>query len=59
MSLPTVSKWGNRAVVGDVSSRPRNISYSLTELEKALINGLRISTWLTLDEVWETLLVEN
>lgn len=58
-SQQTVSKWRNRAVVRDVSSRPQNITYALTDLEKALIKGLRTSTWLTLDEVWETLLVEN
>jgi transposase InsO family protein len=58
-SSQTVSKWKNRDVVKDLSSRPLNISYALTDLEKTIIKSLRTSTWLALDEVWETLLVDN
>lgn len=58
-SKQTISKWRNRECLEDVSSRPRNIRYSLTDLEKVLIISLRCSTWLPLDEVWETLMVEN
>lgn len=59
VSEQTVSKWRNRDFLQDASSRPKNINYSLSELEKALAIGLRKSTWMPIDEVWETLLVEN
>ena len=57
-SPQTISKWRNRALVNDASSRPLNIVYSLTDLQKALVKTLRTSTWLPLDEIWETLLVD-
>jgi transposase InsO family protein len=58
-STQTVSKWKNRAVVKDVTSRPLNIAYALSDLQKAIVKSLRTSTWLPLDEIWETLLVDN
>jgi len=58
-SPQTVFKWKNRSIVRDVSSRPLNIAYALSILEKALAKSLRVSTWLPLDEIWETLLVDN
>lgn len=58
-SPQTVSKWKNRDFTSDLSSRPLNIAYSLTDLEKTIIKSLRCSSWLALDEIWETMLVEN
>lgn len=58
-STQTVLKWKNRDFTEDVSSRPLNISYALTDLEKSLVKSIRTSSWLPLDEVWETLLVER
>jgi transposase-like protein len=58
-SQQTVHKWKSRDFVNDVSSRPLNISYALTDLEKSLAKSLRISSWLPLDEVWEALMADN
>lgn len=58
-SIPTVSKWRNRDVFEDRSSRPHNIVYALNELEKNLTISIRRTAWLPLDEVWEVLLEIN
>jgi len=36
-----------------------NIEYALSDIEQALVISLRRSSWMALDEVWETLLAEN
>lgn len=36
-----------------------NIEYALNPLQTALVLSLRKSTWVSIDEVWETMLVEN
>ena len=59
VSEQTVSKWRNRDFLQDVSCRPKNIKYSLTDLENAVAITLRKATWMPIDEVWEALLVEN
>ncbi len=59
ISEPTVSKWRNRDVFEDKSSRPYNIHYVLNDIEKTLITSIRQSTWLPLDEVWELVLPTN
>lgn len=59
VSQQTVSKWKNRDFVQDASCKPLNIVYSLTDIEKALTISLRKSSWISIDEVWETLLIEN
>ncbi|MFT5951075.1 MAG: transposase-like protein, partial [Francisella sp.] len=38
-----------------VSSRPHNINYALTELEKDIIASIRRSTWSPLDDLSETI----
>jgi len=58
-SVATVSKWRNRDVFEDKSSRPHNIVYVLDELEKNLAVSIRRTAWLPLDEVWEVLLEIN
>jgi transposase InsO family protein len=59
VSNQTVSKWRHRNFLHDASSRPKNIEYALSELETALIVSIRRSSWLPLDEIFETLLVQN
>lgn len=59
VSTQTVHKWKNRDFTDDASSRPKNIEYALTELEKALIVNIRRLSWVSLDEIWETLLEVN
>lgn len=59
ISEQTVSKWRNRDSPQDNSSKPLTIAYALSDLEKGLVISLRKSTWMSLDEVWEVLLVEN
>ncbi len=59
ISEQTVSKWKNRNSLKDASCTPLNIKYALSDLEKALVISLRKSSWMPIDEVWETLLVEN
>lgn len=59
ISQQTVSKWRNRDFAQDASCRPFNIQYALTDFEKALIKSLRVSSWGSIDETWETLLEVN
>lgn len=59
VSTQTVSKWRNRECPQDISSRPKSINYTLSELEKALIISIRTSTWFPIDEVHEMLLEQN
>ena len=59
ISEQTVSKWKNRDFLQDSSSKPFNIEYALTDLEKALAISLRTSSWVSIDEVWENLLEVN
>jgi transposase-like protein len=58
-SVTTVSKWRNRQELLDKSSRPNKIQYALNEFEQGLAISIRKTTWLPLDEVWETLLEVN
>jgi len=59
VSKQTISKWKNRDFVQDKSSKPINIQYALTDLEKFLIISLRKLTWLPVDEIYETILEQN
>jgi transposase-like protein len=59
ISEQTVSKWRNRDFIHDASSKPHNIEYALNDLEKAIIIGLRTTTWSSIDEIWENLLEIN
>jgi len=58
-SVTTISKWKNREEPEDKSSCPHKIVYALNELEQALSISIRKTTWLPLDEVWESLLNVN
>ena len=53
VSQNTISKWKNRSVFEDKSSRPDNIEYSLCYDEKLILTHLRSSTWWALDEIVE------
>ena len=58
-SVATISKWRNRQKLEDKSSRPGKIVYALNDLEQSLAISIRKTTWLPLDEVWESLLDVN
>ena len=53
ISKNTVFKWKNRNGQDDRSSRPHTIHYSLSALEKEIINSARRSSWLPLEEITE------
>ncbi|MFV0392384.1 MAG: hypothetical protein ACK5KP_10965, partial [Paludibacteraceae bacterium] len=59
VSNQTISKWRNRDFQHDASCCPKSIQYALSELETALVISIRRSSWLPLDEVFETLLEQN
>lgn len=53
VSQNTISKWNNRSVFEDKSSRPNHINYTLSEIEKHLLVSVRTATWWPLDEIVE------
>jgi transposase InsO family protein len=55
VSVNTIIKWKDRNTLTDKSSRPNRIYYALDGIETHLAVLMRKSTWLPLDEVWETL----
>ena len=59
VSKQTISKWKNRDFIQDASCKPLKIEYALSDLEKALAVSLRKSSWMSIDEIWETLLAKN
>lgn len=59
ISEKTVKKWQNREQLTDKSSRPDNISYSLTELDQLIVINLRSITWWSLDEITEAIAPDN
>lgn len=59
VSKNTISKWKSRTSSTDASCAPLNIKYALSEIETSLVNSIRRSTWLPLDEIWEMLLETN
>ena len=58
-STKTVMKWKNRDFTCDLSSRPKNIEYGLSELEQALVVSVRRSSWIALDEITEMIREQN
>ena len=58
-SVNTISKWKNRDFIDDVTSRPNNINYALTYLEKALLISIRKASWVSLGETHEMMLAHN
>lgn len=59
VSSQTISKWKNRDFITDKSSKPINIEYALSNIEKLLIISIRKSTWLAIDEIYEKILENN
>lgn len=59
VSQNTIRKWKNRTTPEDKSSTPQKINYSLTDYEKELLVVLRKLTWLSLDEITETVFPDN
>ncbi len=52
-TVKTVKKWRGRICPKDLSSKPKKIHYTLSELQKLLLFYIRTTTWLALDEVVE------
>ncbi|MEA1953164.1 MAG: hypothetical protein U9O24_02090 [Campylobacterota bacterium] len=50
----TIRKWKDRDFTEDKSSCPHKIHYALTPLEKRLIELVRSTTWMSLDDVVDT-----
>ena len=59
VSQNTISKWKNREMFEDKSSRPNTIHYALSELEMIIAIELRFITWWALDEITEAINPEN
>jgi transposase-like protein len=55
VNIKTISKWRNREFLEDKSSRPDNINYTLTPLDKELIRVVRTLTWMELDDLTDTI----
>ena len=55
VNIKTIKKHRHRDFTEDKSSRPHNIKYSLSPLEKELIRVIRTLTWSSLDELVDTL----
>jgi transposase-like protein len=51
VDVKTISKWRNRCCVLDKSSRPNNIKYALTDIEKEVIRVIRTLTNVALEEL--------
>ena len=56
ISEKTVSKWKNREVSIDKSSRPHGIQRSLTDFEREMIRVVRTLTWMELDDLVDCVL---
>lgn len=59
VSTNTISKWKNRTVFTDKSSRPHSIEYALSDIEQVLAVHIRTVTWLALDEIVEMMYPTN
>jgi transposase-like protein len=59
VSINTIKKWKTRNIFTDKSSKPKDIKYSLTQLQMSIIIKIRMMTWWALDEITETFFPEN
>ncbi len=50
----SIRKWRGRDFTEDKSSRPNRIHYALNPLEKKLIELVRMATWMSLDDLVDT-----
>jgi transposase InsO family protein len=58
VSRSTILKWQSRTDFQDKSSRPFTIHYSLNEIQKALIQSIRKTTWFSAEVIWDSLLAQ-
>ena len=56
VSVKTIAKYKNRSFTEDKSSRPNQIHYRLSDLEKEVIAVIRKTTWMDLDDIVDTVL---
>ena len=54
VSQKTIIKWRDRGFTEDNSSTPHKIHHALNPLEKRLIELVRTTTWMSLDDVVDT-----
>jgi transposase InsO family protein len=54
VSSKTIRKWKTRDFTDDKSSKPHNIKYALTPIEKEVIKYIRTTTWMSLDDLTDT-----
>jgi transposase InsO family protein len=59
VSVNTISKWKNRNVFEDRTSRPDYIDYTISDLDKELLIQIRTMTWFSLNEIVEMVFPEN
>lgn len=59
VSENTISKWKNREIFEDKSSRPATVHYSLSGLEMLIAVELRVLTWWPLDEITEAINIDE
>ena len=55
VSAKTVCKWKSRDKFTNKSSRPKAITYALSDLEQSIAINLRRITWWALDEITEAI----
>jgi len=55
VNVKTIAKYRKRDFLNDKSSRPDNVKYALTPLEKELIRVVRTITWMELDDLTDTM----
>jgi hypothetical protein len=54
VNVKTIAKYKKRTFTVDKSSKPNQIHYRLTELEKEIIIIVRRATWMELDDIVDT-----
>jgi len=55
VNIKTIYKWKSRESVQDKSSRPKNIQYALSEIEKEVIIFIRKATWFSAEKIVDAL----
>jgi hypothetical protein len=58
VNVKTIAKYKKRTFTVDKSSKPNQIHYRLTELEKEIITIVRKTTWMELDDIVDTVALQ-
>jgi transposase-like protein len=54
VNIKTIRKWDKRKFIQDKSSIPKTIHYALSTIEKTIIKSVRMTTWMHLDDLTDT-----